>query len=163
MGIPLTIFDLYRLDGDGEACPHHLLLRVEQPGFSNADAAEYDHAVQLADARRRALIGRYQARVLARDCPAVHTAHLVGEMQAWPPGGGLADGPGGVYVDLWIAQTRFGAPWVVLGTAESEEAFWREVENDDDLAGLGPIRPALRERAFFLTDADGPGHPAGAV
>ncbi len=152
MGIPLTIFSLYRLDGDGAACPHHLLLRVEQPGFGNADVAEYDHAVQVAEARRRALIDRYQAGVLARDCPAGHTAQLVGELQAWPAGEALAEGAGGDYVDVWIAQTRFGAPWVVLGTAESEEAFWHEVGEDDDLAGLGPIRPAVRQRAFFLTD-----------
>lgn len=161
MGIPLTVFSLYRLDGDGEACPHHLLVRVEQPGFSNADAAEYDRAVQAAEDRRRALIERYRTRVLARQCPAAHTPHLAGELQAWPAGDVLADGPGGVYVDLWIAQTRFGAPWVVLGTAESEAAFWREVDEDDDLAGLGPMRPAARQRTFFLTDADGPGRPAG--
>lgn len=155
MGIPLAIFSLFRLDGDGAACPHHLLLRVEQPGFGNADAAEYDRAVQAAGVRQRALIDRYQAGVLADECPAAHTPHLVGELQAWPPGGEvLADGPGGNHVELWIAQTRFGAPWVVLGMAESEEAFWREIGEDDDLSRLGPIRPATRQRAFFLADGD---------
>ena len=52
-----------------------------------------------------------------------------------------------------MAQTRFGAPWVVLGTAKSEPAFWRAVAEEDDLAGLGPLRPATRARAFFLADA----------
>jgi hypothetical protein len=160
MGIPLTIFSLFRLDGAGAACPHHLLLRVVQPGFSNADAAEYDRAVQVAGARQRALIDRYQAGGLAKECPAAHTPHLLGELQAWPPGGEvLADGPGGDWVELWIAQTRFGAPWVVLGMAESEEAFWREIGEDDDLSRLGPIRPAIRQRAFFLTD----GSPGGSA
>jgi hypothetical protein len=31
--------------------------------------------------------------------------------------------PGGVDVEIWVALTRFGAPWVVLGTAEDEEVF----------------------------------------
>ena len=54
MGIPLTIFSLYRLDGDGGACPHHLLLRVRQAGFSNADEGEYAHAAAAAEQARRA-------------------------------------------------------------------------------------------------------------
>ena len=163
MGIPLTIFSLYRLDGQGGACAHYLLLRVGQPEFSNADAGEYENAVQVAEAKRRALIGRYFAQVLARDCPAAHTPHLAGELQAWPAGETLADGPGGINVELWVAQTRYGPPWVVLGTAESEEAFWREIADDDDLSGLGPVHPAARLRAHFLTDADGPCNPADGV
>ena len=156
MGIPLTIFSLYRLDGGDDACPRHLLLRVPQPGFSNADAGEYDAAVAAAEARRRALIDAYAAGVLAKGCAVPHAAHLVGELQSWPVGEALRDGSGGVDVELWVAQTRFGSPWVVLGTADDEAAFWREVEGDDDLAGLGPIRPAERLRAHFLADP----HPA---
>jgi len=110
MGIPLTIFSLYRLDGEGEACPHHLLLRVPQPGFSNADAGEYDAAVEAAESRRRALIGAYTAGALARECAVPHAVHLVGELQSYPVGEALIDGPGGVDVELWVARTRFGAP-----------------------------------------------------
>ena len=155
MGIPLAIFSLYRLDGAGDACPHHLLLRVRQAGFSNADAGEYDRVSRAADDRRRALLERYQGGALAKECPAAHTPHLVGELQAWPPGGEvLVDGPGGRVVEVWVAQTRYGAPWVVLGTAESEEAFWREVQADGDLASLGSQPPAAMHRAFFLTDED---------
>jgi hypothetical protein len=43
---------------------------------------------------------------------------------------------------------------VVLGTADDEEAFWRAVQDSDDLLSLGPVRPAVRQRAFFLTDGD---------
>jgi hypothetical protein len=161
MGIPLTIFTLYRLDGDGAACPHHLLLRVRQAGYGNADEGEADHVFRAAEATRRALIRRYEAEVLAKECGAVHAARSVGELEAHPAGEAL-DGPGGYPVDLWIAQTRFGAPWVVLGTASDEAAFWRAVEEDDGLSGLGPIRPAARQRAFFITDEDGRRHPATA-
>jgi len=155
MGIPLTVFSLYRLDGEGDACPHYLLLRVHQPEFGNADAASYDRAVDAAEAKRRALLGLH-AGMLAKECAVSHAATLVGELQSLPVGEALVDGPGGGDVELWVAQTRFGAPWVVLGTAESEDAFWRAVEEDGDLSGLGPIRPAERLRAFFLADQDEP-------
>jgi hypothetical protein len=150
MGIPLTVFSLYRLESDG--CAHHLLLRVCQPGFSNADAGAYEHAVQVADTRRTALLGVYQSDLLPRDCAAPHRVQLVGELQAAPVGEALNEGAGGAEVDVWVAQTGYGAPWVVMGTAEDEEAFWRAVDEDDDLAGLRPIRPAVQVRAFFLAD-----------
>lgn len=154
MGIPLTVFSLYRLDGDG--CSHALLVRVRQPGFSNADAGAYDHAVQVAEARRGELIGICQADLLPRACAAPHQVRLVGEMQAAPAGDALNGAAGGTEVDLWVAQTRYGAPWVVMGTAESEAGFWRAVEADDDLAALRPVPPAVRQRAFFLADPDEP-------
>jgi hypothetical protein len=148
MGIPLTIFTLHRLEGDG--CAHHLLLRVRQPGFANADAGAYDRAVDVADARRADLIRRYQSDLLPARCAAAHQVRLIGELQAPPVGDALNQGAGGGEVELWIAQTRYGAPWVVMGTAENEAAFWAAVDADDDLAGLGPIRPAVRLPAFFL-------------
>ncbi|HEX8692725.1 MAG TPA: hypothetical protein VF746_09915 [Longimicrobium sp.] len=153
MGIPLAIFSLHRLRSERAGCLHHLLLRVEQPAFSNADAGEYDHAVEVAEGKRRALIRAYEER-LAGACAAPHEVSLVGELQSWPAGDELIDGRGGCDVDVWVAETRYGHPWVVMGTAESEEAFWREVEADDDLAGLGPVRPAVRHRAFFLAEED---------
>jgi hypothetical protein len=43
---------------------------------------------------------------------------------------------------------------VVLGTADDEDAFWRAVAEDDDLSGLGAIRPVERLRAYLLVDDD---------
>jgi hypothetical protein len=152
MGIPLTVFTLYGLDGEG--CAHHLLLRVRQPGFGNADAGSYDAAVQVAEARRATLLRAWQSVHLPRECAAAHRVRLIGELQARPAGDALSEDGGGGEVDLWIAPTRYGAPWVVMGTAESEAAFWTLVDEDDELAGLGPTRPAVRHRAFFLVDDD---------
>jgi len=149
MGIPLTIFSLYRLDGGGAAPPRHLLLRVRQAGFRNADASEYDFAFDGAEDRRQALLAAYSPA-------APVTARLVGELQSRPVGDTLGDGPGGVEVELWVAQTRYGPPWVVLGTAKDEKAFWRAVAQDEELSGLGPVRPAERLRARFLADDEEP-------
>lgn len=146
MGIPLTIFSLCRLDGEGETPPRHVLLRVRQPGFRNADASEYDAAFLEAEEHRQALIAAHFGASPAR-------AHLLGELQSRPVGERLAEGSGGGELDLWVAET-YGAPWVVMGVAETEAAFWRAVSADEELAGLGGVRPAQRVRAVFITDDD---------
>ena len=150
MGIPLDIFSLYRLRGEG--CEHHLLLRVGRPGFSNADEGEQARAAGEADEKARLLIGLYERGALAAECGGRHAAELAGELQARPVGEELAEGAGGRYVGLWVAETRFGRPWVVLGTAAREEEFWRGADEDEELSGLGPRRPARRERVFFLAE-----------
>lgn len=152
MGIPLDIFSLYLLQGVGAACQHYLLLRVGQPAFSNADEGDYARAVGVADEKRDALVEAYRAEVLADACAGPHTSNLVGELQSSPVGDELSGVAGGFHVDLWVAETRFGPPWVVLGTAANEEEFWREVGQDEDLSGLGASRPALKRRAYFLTE-----------
>ncbi len=152
MGIPLDIFSLYQLQNEGTGCRHHLLLRVEQPAFSNADEGEYAHAVDVADRKRRVLIEAYEAEALVVECAERHTAKLLGELQARPVGDELSGESDGFHVDLWIAETRFGHPWVVLGTAENEEEFWRAVKQDEDLSSLDASRPATKQRAYFLTE-----------
>lgn len=152
MGIPLEIFSLYQLQREDASCQHYLLLRVEQPGFNNADEGDYAYAVDVADKKRDALIEAYNAAMLANECVGRHTVKLVGELQARPIGEELFEEVGGFYVDLWIAETRFGHPWVVLGTAKNEEDFWRDVEMDEDLSRLGARKPAKNQRAYFLTE-----------
>lgn len=152
MGIPLDIFSLHRLRGEGASCQHYLLLRVGQPAFNNADEGDYAKAVDAADKKRSALIEAYEAEVLAGGCAGRHAASLVGELQASPTGDELFEERGGFYVDLWVAETRFGHPWVVLGTAENEEAFWRGVEQDENLSSLGARTPAKKLRAYFLAE-----------
>ena len=152
MGLPLPVFSLYRLQDEGLNCSHYLLLRVEQAAFSNADQQEYDAAVEAADRKKSNLTEFYTSRMLARECAGHHVVSLIGELQSYPCGGPGFDGCGGFYLDLWVAETRFGHPWVVMGTGESEEDFWCGVEGDEELAGLAAVRPAGVQRAYFLTE-----------
>lgn len=152
MGIPLDIFSLYQLQGEGENCQHYLLLKVAQSGFNNADEGDYADVVEAADNKRSALIEVYEAGMLAGECAARHKVNLVGELQSYPTGDELFE-DGGFHVELWTAETRFGHPWVAMGTAENEEEFWREVEQDENLSSLGASRPARRLRAYFLTES----------
>lgn len=157
MGIPLDVFSLHQLRGPG--CLHYLLLRVGRPAFNNADEGDYARAVGAADEKQGALIEAFEEELLAGGCAARHAVSLAGELQARPVGDELAEGGGGTYVGLWVAETRFGHPWVVLGTSESEEEFWRGVGSDEELSGLGAGAPARRLRAYFLTDKDQPARP----
>jgi hypothetical protein len=152
MGIPLDIFSLHLLQGVDAGCRHYLLLRVGRRSFNNADEGDYARAVGAADATRDALIETFGREVLAAVCSARHAVSLAGELQSSPAGDELSEGPGGVYVELWVAETRFGHPWVVLGTAGDEEEFWRRVAMDEDLLSLGPYAPARKRRAYFLGD-----------
>ena len=154
MGIPTDIFTLYRLQGAGSGCDHYLLVKVSQEGYSNADAAAYDHVARIADAERAAMLERYTTRILPHECEAPHRATLVGELQAHPVGDELFAETGGFPLDLWIAPTHIGHPWIVMGTAASEEIFWRDLEEDEELRQLRPQRPASRVRVFFLTGND---------
>lgn len=152
MGIPLDVFSLYELRGEDAGCVHHLLLRVGQRAFSNADAGDYDSAVEAAEEKRRSMVEAYRAGALAGECGARHAARLAGELQSAPVGGLLSEGRGGFYVDLWVAATRFGHPWVLMGTAADEGEFWREAARDEDLSGLGARGPARKLRAYFLAE-----------
>lgn len=146
------------LRGEGADCLHHLLLRVEQPAFSNADERDYARSVEAAEGKRRALIEAYEAGPLKGACGGRHAAELVGELQSLPAGDEFFEEGGGFHVEVWVAETRFGHPWVALGAAASEEEFWRAVGRDENLSGLGPFGPARRVRAYFLDErgASGP-------
>lgn len=152
MGIPLDIFSLYQFQDEEANCYHYLLVKVEQPAFRNANESEYDDAVKVADRKRRALIEAYKTEILTQECAGSHRVNLVGELQASPTGNELFEEEGGFYLNLWVAETRFGHPWVVMGTAEDEERFWHEVEQNEDLSYLGASRPASMKRVFFLTE-----------
>ena len=96
---------------------------------------------------------RYRVGVLAERCGAIHEQRLVGELQLPPIGEELYADALAMDVPIWVADTRFGPPWVVLGTAKSEEDFWREVEEDDDdlaLRTLGPQKPARQIIVDFV-------------
>lgn len=153
MGIPTDIFSLHQFSG--ERCRHHLLVRVSRGPFGNADEGDYARAVAAADDQRRALIELYQATTLAGECGARHAAELLGELQSRPVGEELSGGGGGFDVGLWVAATRHGHPWVVLGAAASEEEFWRGVAGDEDLSRLGAAAPARHYRAHFLAGRAG--------
>ncbi|GAA0290166.1 hypothetical protein GCM10010302_30850 [Streptomyces polychromogenes] len=151
MGSPITIFRLFR----HEPCGRELLVRVERPAASNADQGALDAADRIADVAAERLRAWWQQRHLRPVCAHPHTSGVIAEMQEDPVGPDLF-GDGHRTLALWVAQTKYGAPWAVFGTAASEAEFWQQVRLDDCLLGLGPLAPGELHHVDFLTDRDAP-------
>jgi len=66
-------------------------------------------------------------------------------MQVFPIGDELLRDAYRNGLEVWVADTEYGPPWIAIGTARSEESFWLEVSEDDggdSVSVLNPIRPA---------------------
>ncbi len=152
MGATLDVFTLYRLTNKGGNCEHFLLLKVTRPGYSNVAQQEEDWANNVVMMRQRVLLDLYTQRLLPQDCLYAHEVSLQGEFQGYAPGDDLYDEHGTRSLDIWTAPTSFGDRWIVLGTAESADAFWQEIVEDQDLAILKVQPPVTQRHVFFLSD-----------
>jgi hypothetical protein len=155
MGIALDVFYLVRFAGSEGGCEHHLLVRASRRSNANANQADEDAASAEVERERDRLEEEYAATILRDTCDAAHTRTVVGEMQEAPVGDELYSDASRRRLRVWVAETAHGAPWVVLGTADSEESFWRELE-DTDAAMLRPMRPARSVEAFFYPQPSPP-------
>ncbi|MEV8535193.1 hypothetical protein [Streptomyces sp. NPDC051211] len=151
MGAPIKIFRLFSY----QPCGHELLVRVVRPAASNADQGALDAADDVADSAAEQLCTWWEQQRLQPECPHRHTPSLVAEMQEEPVGEDLF-GLGRPRLGVWAAKTKYGAPWMVLGTASTEAEFWQQVEDDSALLALGPLAPAELRDVCFLTDEDAP-------
>ncbi|UUU37964.1 hypothetical protein [Streptomyces sp. NBC_00162] len=151
MGVPVKIFRLFSY----QPCGHELLVRVVRPAASNADQGALDAADDVADSATERLCTWWEQWRLQPECPHQHTSSLVAEMQEEPVGEDLF-GSGRRGLGVWVARTKYGAPWMVLGTASTEAEFWQQVRVDSVLLDLGPLAPAELRHVYFLTDEDGP-------
>src|SRR5687768_9511301 len=131
MGIPTDIYSLFEITLVGEAKKARLLTRVMRDGFANWNQADEDDVNRQATEEEQRLVDRFVKVVLEFD--GVYESRKVGELQYSPVGEALADPNLQGDVSVWVATTYYGPPWVVLGTAESEDAFWQEVNEGKDL------------------------------
>jgi hypothetical protein len=156
VGAESWIYSLVCFTNPERACEHHLLVRATRPSFSNANQRDEDRASDLADAELERLTDAYKAGPLAERCGVPHEQRLAGELQLGPTGEDLyADTPARD-LPIWVADTSFGPPWVILGTATSEAAFWREVEEDDDALALNTLGPQKPARQLIVDFVPGP-------
>ncbi|WP_405754117.1 MULTISPECIES: hypothetical protein [unclassified Streptomyces] len=151
MGAPINIFRLFSY----QPCGHELLVRVVRPAASNADQRELNAADDVADSATEHLCTWWEQRCLRPECPHEHTSSLVAEMQEGPVGEDLFSS-GRRRLGVWTAATKYGAPWMVIGTASTEAEFWQQLQEDPDLLNLGPLAPAELRHVYFLTDEDHP-------
>ncbi|KFE96914.1 hypothetical protein [Chryseobacterium luteum] len=143
MGSEQYIFSLYITSGR-----QYFLFRTVRPYFSNSSQNEEDESSEYESAQRNMLIS-YAGNLYAQKIFA-----LVGELHGYPIGDIFYSDYGKPHVPVYYMQTDFGEPWIVFGTADSEEGFLTELENDEDLQALNPIGDSTKIHACFITQND---------
>ncbi|WP_347217277.1 hypothetical protein [Chryseobacterium sp.] len=137
------IFSLYITNGR-----QYFLFRTAHQYFNNASQNEEDKSWEIESAQRGMLMnhvgGLYAQKVFA----------LVGELHGYPIGDVFYSDYGKKQVPVYYMQTSFGEPWIVFGTADSEEEFLKELEVDDELQALNPIGEITKIDVCFVTQND---------
>jgi hypothetical protein len=147
MGVEIDVYWLVRFECQDGTGAHHLLARARRGSFSNADQTDEDRAIDEVEAARERLEATYLRQTLAERCRASHARALIGECQHSPVGDDLHSDEAADALDVWVAQTAFGRPWIIIGTAPSEAAFWAQA--DERLGRLRPLHPARRLSVDF--------------
>jgi hypothetical protein len=146
MGIELDVYYVYRVKtrNHGE---HYLCFTAHRRGYNNAKQQDADMAeTQLDEHKEKRL---QEALNLFALSDHVLSAEMIGCSYTLPVGEELFDTSTVRMLDIWIAETEYRSPWVVLGTADTEDEFWREVNSDSELQGLKPKSPAKRLTVSF--------------
>lgn len=146
MASELTIYSLYRHVGEGR----YFLLRTERPPFSNASQAE-EAAADAKELNKRDTMLHWINEEFGNN-----GLEFIGEMQNYPVGEALYSAIENTKVEIYYVETQFGHPWIILGTATSEEAFLSEVEADEDLQRMELSGRPVKIEATFLTENDFP-------
>lgn len=147
MGSQIDIYAVYSLSAEGNACD--VLLRFQRRSFSNSSEPDHSAAIDEAYARRDRLL---RHAISALQLPPDSNAELVGELQGIPAGDEIFSAQDGDKLDVWLAPAFHSHPWIVLGTAQNENEFWRVLENEPDLVSLNPRAPAQLRHVYFFSD-----------
>jgi hypothetical protein len=139
----LPTYSIYKL-GRAE---RYYLLQTEQPGYSNVSQSQQDSAqIVEQESRRRLLTQLLQALPLEEQL----FCEFIGELQGWPVGDVLYTAPSHTELPIYYLPTRYGHPWIVLGSANSEEEFLAELEATEELVALQPIGPPIKILAILI-------------
>lgn len=148
MAVLLRIFSLYKLTHAGKN-DKFVLIRTEQPSYSNAIQSQEDIALHIEIAKRNFLLQSY-INLKANN----YQIEFIGELQACPIGDLLYADNGLFDLLIFYQQTQYGYPYIILGNASNITEFEKEVSNDYDLKTLGPIGPILQINATLITEND---------
>jgi hypothetical protein len=134
------IFSLYQHPQNAR----YYLLRTLQPAYSGASQTDENRSLEMESAQRNGLLYAIDPEIRLDEWL------FVGEQQGFPIGDVLYENNGGFDVPLWYVHTEYGYPWIIIGTAESEADFLRELEEDEDLQALRPIGNAISLNARLV-------------
>lgn len=144
----INIFSLYKLTLSDEG-EEYLLLRTEQPSYSNADQVQENFANQIETQKRQLLLSLYINQYAK--CSQVE---FIGELQECPFGDRLYSDKGRFKLPIFYQHTEHGYPWIILGNANSISDFENELKEDSDLMSLKPTGTIKQIDASFITEND---------
>lgn len=110
----------------------YYLLRTIQPEYSGASQTEENRSLEMEAAQRNDLLRSIDPEISVDDWL------FLGEQQGFPIGDRLHGDEQDGELPLWYVQTEFGYPWIIIGTADSEAEFLRELGEDEDVQSLKP-------------------------
>jgi hypothetical protein len=146
MAAPQNSYSIYKIRDNGKC----YIFKTTIPDFNNASQTQEDDAIET-EINSRIKMVNFISSLHDRGEP-----ELLGELQNFPLGEDLYTPTGNKEVNLFYMNTEFGHPWVVMGTADSQEAFLSELSEDEELLALKPIGQPKRITAWFLTEKDLP-------
>jgi hypothetical protein len=131
MASRLPIYSIYKLG----RLERYYVLQTEQPSYSNISQSQQDAAQQIEQESRQRLLTQ-----LLQTLPMEERllCEFIGELQEWPVGDILCTAPNYAELPIYYLHTRYGHPWIILGSAASEEEFMDEVEATEELLALQP-------------------------
>jgi hypothetical protein len=146
MGIDLDVYYVYELETEG-CGSRYFCFTAHRPGYSNAIQSEEDTAeTQLEMNKNKRL---QEAVGSLSSCGGVIKVDMIGCSYELPVGEALYESRS-QSLEIWIAEQKYGSPWIILGTADSETEFWEAVSADTDLMACGPKLPAQKLTVSFL-------------
>ncbi|KPE52828.1 hypothetical protein [Chryseobacterium indologenes] len=138
------IFSIYKASGS----TRYFVLRTERPAFNNASQSEEDESWEIESTQRSRLLKSVGDRENCTDF------ERIGELHGFPVGDVFYSDSGQSQIPVYYMHTDFGKPWIVFGTAGSEEEFLAELGEDDELQALNPIGKPIKIEACFVIQND---------
>lgn len=136
----LTIYSLYKY----LVLNKYYLLKTTQNAYNNSSQDEYELSIEKEEEKRN--------RLLKQIDNSINHFELFGQQQGFPAGQKLYLIENGCNLEIYYIETAFGFPWIILGTAFSEEDFLEEINDDDELRGLNPIGKPKKVFVTFITE-----------
>jgi hypothetical protein len=150
MGIELNTFFLYRITTSLNI-DRYLLLRIERPRYSNAVQAQEDKAYSIQEQWRQQAFNYYISQYL-KASEFLIAYELTAESDELPIGEDLNYDEIIPEINIYTAQTSYGNPWRLFGTASDQTAFWlhASVEHMDE--AYKPFPPINSYLVVFIPD-----------
>jgi hypothetical protein len=145
----IKIFSLYKLtlsDRNDE----YVLLRTEQPSYSNASQGQENFALAIEAQKRKLLLSLY-----INQNAKGSQIEFIGVMHGSPFGDKLYSDKGQFKLPIFYQHTDYGKPWIILSNSNTISDFETELAEDvTDLESLKPSGPVKEVNATFITEND---------